>query len=106
MLAEAASTLFLVFRRPAERPLWAALVGPAPVGLIWASIALLQVPRHTALGSGIDRAALSGLALTNWLRTAAWSVRGMLVLWIAARALGQARRKARALASGYQKWYI
>jgi len=56
--------------------------------MIWASTALLQVPHHTALGSGFDRAALSGLVLTNWLRTAAWSVRGALVLWIVARALG------------------
>ncbi len=56
--------------------------------MIWASTALLQVPRHTALGSGFDRAALSGLVLTNWLRTAAWSVRGALVLWMTARVLG------------------
>ncbi len=88
MLAEAATALLLVFRRPVEIPLWAALVGLALIGMIWASTALLQVPRHTALGSGFDRAALSGLVLTNWLRTAAWSVRGALVLWMTARALG------------------
>ena len=88
MLAEAATALLLVFRRPAEIPSWSALVGLALVGMIWASTALLQVPRHTALGSGFDRAALSGLVLTNWLRTVAWSVRGALVLWMTARALG------------------
>jgi hypothetical protein len=88
MLVEAATALFLIFHRPAEIPLWAALVGLALVGLIWASTALLQVPRHTALGSGFDRAALSGLVLTNWVRTTAWSVRGALVLWMAALALG------------------
>jgi hypothetical protein len=85
---EAATALLLVFQRPAEVPLWAALVGLALVGMIWGSTALLQVPRHTTLGSGFDRTALSGLVLTNWLRTAAWSVRGALVLWMAARALG------------------
>ena len=88
MLAEAATALLLVFRRPAEIPSWAVLVGLALIGMIWASTALLQVPRHTALGSGFDRAALSGLVLTNWLRTAAWSVRGALVLWMTACALG------------------
>lgn len=88
MLMEAATALLLVFRRPAEVPLWAALGGLALVGLIWASTALLQVPRHTALGSGFDRAAWSGLVLTNWVRTAAWSVRGVLVLWMTARVLG------------------
>jgi hypothetical protein len=88
MLVETATALLLVFRRPAEIPSWAVLVGLALIGMIWASTALLQVPRHTALGSGFDRAALSGLVLTNWLRTAAWSVRGALVLWMTARALG------------------
>ncbi len=90
-------------RPEAEIPLRAALLGMALGGLIWASSALPQVPRHTALGSGFDRAASSGLVLTNWLRTAARSVRGALVLWMAPSGR---RGEKRALASGYQKWYI
>ena len=88
MLLEAATALVFVFCRPEGISLWAALVGLGLVAVIWASTALLQVPRHTTLGSGFDREAWRGLVLTNWVRTAAWSARGTLVLWMAARALG------------------
>lgn len=88
MLVEAATALLLVFRRPEEMPLSLALAGAALVAVIWLSTALLQVPRHTTLGSGFDRSAWRGLVGTNWIRTAAWSARGLLVLWMAALALG------------------
>ena len=88
MLAEAATALLLVFRRPEGVPLAAALTGLALVVVVWLSTALLQVPRHTTLGSGFDRRAWSGLVLSNWVRTVAWSARGGLVLWMAARVIG------------------
>ena len=88
MLVEAATALLLVFRRPEGVPLSAALIGVALVAVVWLSTALLQVPRHTALGSGFDRRAWSGLVLSNWARTVAWSARGVLVLWMTARAIG------------------
>jgi len=47
LMIEAATTLLLVFRRPEDIPLAAALVGLALVGVVWLSIALLQVPRHS-----------------------------------------------------------
>ena len=88
MLAEAATALLLVFRRPEGVPLAAALAGLALVVVVWLSTALLQVPRHTTLRSGFDRRAWSGLVLSNWVRTVAWSARGGLVLWMAARVIG------------------
>ena len=88
MLTEAATALLLVFRRPEGVPLAAALIGLALVIVVWLSTALLQVPRHTTLGSGFDRRAWSGLVLSNWVRTVAWSARGGLVLWMAARVIG------------------
>ena len=88
MLIEAAIALLLVFRRPEDVPLAAALVGLALVGVVWLSTALLQVPRHSTLGSGFDHAAWSGLVLSNWIRTGAWSARGLLVLWMTARVMG------------------
>jgi hypothetical protein len=88
MLVEAATALLLVFSRPDGVPLAAALIGLALVAVVWLSTVLLQVPRHTALGSGFDRRAWSGLVLSNWVRTVAWSARGVLVLWMAARAIG------------------
>ena len=88
MLVEAATALLLVFRRPEGVPLAAALIGLALVPAVWFSTALLQVPRHTTLGSGFDRRIWSGLVLSNWVRTVAWSARGGLVLWMAARTIG------------------
>ena len=87
MLVEAGTALLLVFLRPDGIPLSLALAGLALVVAIWLSTALLQVPRHTALGSGFDGRAWRGLVGTNWLRTAAWSARGVVVLWMAALAL-------------------
>jgi hypothetical protein len=88
MLVEAATALLLVFRRPEGVSLGSAIIGLALVVVVWLSTALLQVPRHTTLGSGFDRGAWSGLVLSNWVRTVAWSARGGLVLWMAGRAIG------------------
>jgi hypothetical protein len=66
----------------------AALIGLSLVAVVWLSTALLQMPRHKTLGSGFDRRVWSGLVLSNWVRTVVWSARGMLVLWMTARAIG------------------
>ena len=79
--------ILLVFRRPEGVPLAAALIGLALIVVVWLSTALLQVPCHTTLGSGFDRRAWSVLVLSNWVRTVTWSVRGGLVLWMAARTI-------------------
>lgn len=50
--------------------------------LIWASTFLLQVPKHKVLTHGFDAEAHRFLVRTNWIRTAAWSVRGVVVLWM------------------------
>lgn len=87
MLVEAGTALLLVFLRPEGVPVSLAVAGLALVAVVWLSTALLQVPRHTALGSGFDRSAWRGLVGTNWIRTAAWSARGLLVLWMVALVL-------------------
>jgi hypothetical protein len=87
-LVEAATALLLVFRRPESVSLTAALIGLSLVAVVWLSTALLQVPRHRTLGSGFDRRAWSVLVLSNWVRIVAWSARGVLVLWMTARAIG------------------
>jgi len=57
-----------------------ALAGLALLAIIWASTALLQVPCHERLSQGRDAAILARLVRTNWIRTAAWSIRGVLAL--------------------------
>ncbi len=88
MLVEAATGLGLLVRAPAGIPRTALWLGLALLLVIWLSTALLQVPRHTTLGRGWDAAAHRVLVAGNWLRTAAWTLRGVLVLWMAAMVMG------------------
>lgn len=73
--------------RPEFFPLWAAVGGEALVGVIWISTAALQIPMHQRLIRGFDAKAAARLVSSNWVRTACWSLRAVLLLWVAARAL-------------------
>ena len=88
MLIEAATTLALFLGPPAGVPVWLAAAGLALLAVIWLSTALLQAPRHRELGAGFDQASHRFLVASNWLRTACWSARGLVVLWMAAKAAG------------------
>lgn len=85
MLLEAATAALLLLVRPAGIPASLAWAGALLLGVVWLSTALLQVPRHRDLGLSYDPEAHRLLVISNWLRTAAWSARGLLVLWMAAR---------------------
>lgn len=43
----------------------------ALLGIAWLSTAFIQVPQHEAL----TLATVSGLVVSNWIRTAAWTIR-------------------------------
>ena len=89
MVAELATAVWLVLDRPPGVPAWAVVAGAALVGVVWASTAFVQVPLHAALGAAFDADAHRQLVATNWVRTAAWTLRGGLVLWMAAQAGGE-----------------
>jgi hypothetical protein len=82
MLVELASGLALlatggdVFRRPVF------LLALALLVLVWLSTFLVQVPLHEVLAKGFDAQAHTSLVRTNWVRTLAWSARGLLLLWL------------------------
>lgn len=83
MIVEAFSTALIIFYPPANsdwRILWFGLI---LVGVIWASTFFLQVPLHEKLAQGFDAETHRALVNTNWIRTAAWTMRGALVLWLA-----------------------
>jgi hypothetical protein len=84
MLVELATVIALLVWRPVEIPLWSALLGAALLVVIWAATVLFSVPMHGRLGHGYDPAAHRRLVTTNWIRTLAWSARGVLVLWMLA----------------------
>lgn len=82
MVTELATAVVLVWLRPLGLPAWQVWAGLALVGVVWASTALLQIPLHRTLTDGFDAAAHRRLVATNWIRTAAWALRGALVLWM------------------------
>lgn len=63
--------------------------GAVLLALIWWSTVFLQVPQHTSLASGFNTLTHETLVRSNWLRTAAWSARGVLMLWLLTNMLHQ-----------------
>ncbi|MFN3152971.1 hypothetical protein [Bremerella sp.] len=80
MLLELFSAVFLLWVRPASIELWLVWVGLIALLLIWASTFFLQVPCHEKLSRSFDESAHRQLVRTNWLRTIAWSIRGLVVI--------------------------
>jgi hypothetical protein len=80
MLVELATGAWLVFDPPASPPAWLFRIGFALIAILWLSTFLLQVPRHTLLGRGFDPRVHAALVATNWVRTVAWTARGILLL--------------------------
>lgn len=62
-------------------------IGIALVLLIWGSTFLLQVPQHGQLGNGFDAAVHQKLVSGNWIRTVAWTLRGLVVGYLVWRSM-------------------
>ena len=73
-------TAVVLALRPSAGSGGLALVGLALLGLIWLSTALVQVPLHRKLGRRFDSETARRLVATNWIRTAAWSLRSLVAL--------------------------
>jgi uncharacterized membrane protein len=82
MLVEAAIAALLLVHRPASVPAWAVYAGAALVALLWAVTFFVSVPCHAVLAQGFDAAAHQRLVSTNWIRTAAWTARAALAVWM------------------------
>jgi hypothetical protein len=86
MAVEGATALWLLADPPAGVGRAAAAAGVALVAAIWASTALLQVPRHRELLRGFDPVSHRRLVAGNRVRTAAWTARAALVVGMLAAA--------------------
>jgi hypothetical protein len=84
MLAEAATAVVLVVPGVDAVPRPVAAVGLVLVLALWTSTFAVQVPLHGRLARGFDSVTHRRLVLTNWARTAGWSVRGVLALLMTA----------------------
>lgn len=95
MLAELATAVLLWLDPPqAEWRPWF-VAGLALLGVVWLSTALLQVPAHRRLSAGYDRDAHRDLVRTNWIRTAAWTMRSLLLILLLATAVSCAGKVPR-----------
>lgn len=85
MVLEAFTALSLAagFAPPIARA--PALAGFVLLLVIWLSTALVQVPLHRRLLGGYDDPSVRRLVNTNWIRTAGWSARSMIALWLVAQ---------------------
>lgn len=82
MLAEGVCAMLLFWLRPSHLTVWQLVPGLLLLIAIWASTAFVQIPCHERLSHGFDVAAHRRLVRTNWVRTAAWSARGVLAVWL------------------------
>ncbi len=58
------------------------ILNTALLGVIWISTAVFQGPLHTRLTKEADQVNMAKLVRTNWVRTAAWTLRSFLVMYI------------------------
>ena len=79
MLLELATALLLLWLRPPGVPAWLLWAGAGMAALLWLSTALVQVPDHDRLGRAFEAATHRRLVATNWVRTALWTGRGVLM---------------------------
>lgn len=80
MLVELATAVILLINPPALLTGPAALLQFGLVLFVWISTFAVQVPLHRRLGQGFDKDTVSRLVSTNWVRTALWSARSLLLL--------------------------
>ena len=84
MAVEGVTALAVLVERPATMGLVPALLAGALLGVALASTIVIQVPLHSRLAHGHDARVARRLVATNWIRTAAWTARGVLLVVVLA----------------------
>ena len=83
MLAEGVTGLWLVAVPPGDLGRLLPLVALALMAVAYGTTAFVSVPLHERLTARFDAEAHERLVRTNWIRTAAWTARGLVVAVIA-----------------------
>ncbi|MEO1128855.1 MAG: hypothetical protein AAFX05_04005 [Planctomycetota bacterium] len=84
MLTEAITTVWLVVLPPDDVDGLLAWIGLALLSVLWLSTATVQGPTHQRLSQGYEDRLVRRLVLSNWVRTVAWSARGVIALLLLA----------------------
>ena len=80
MIAEILGAVMLTVVPLEGVPAALAWAGLGLVILVWGATAFVSVPLHQRLEAGFDADAHARLVRTNWIRTAAWTARGLVTL--------------------------
>ena len=81
MFIELGTAAYFVIDRPVNVSAPEVWIGLGLVIIAWAATFFLSVPAHNQLASGFKLDAYNALVQTNWVRTIAWSIRSVLVVW-------------------------
>lgn len=79
MAVEGVTALILLVNRPETMSVAAAWAAAVLLGIALLSTVALQVPLHGKLAEGHDDEVIRQLLSTNWIRTIAWTARGVLL---------------------------
>lgn len=88
MAVEGVSTLGLLAMAPDAVSWWLPWVGAVLLAVALGSTVLLSVPRHARMASAPDAQVGRELVVTNWPRTIAWTLRGVVCTVMLAQVLG------------------
>lgn len=82
MAVEAACVLAFLFAAPPGLSSWLPWAGAGAEAVAIGTTALVSAPLHDRLNARFEPATLNRLIATNWIRTAAWTVRAALAIAI------------------------
>jgi hypothetical protein len=78
MTIEGVTTLLLLAMVPAGVAWFVPWLAGIPIAVALGATVLLSVPRHARMASNPDPTVGRELVTTNWVRTIAWSLRGLV----------------------------
>lgn len=87
MLVELATAVLLFWIRPRGVTILQVGLGGGLLVGVWCATAVLQVPLHRRLADGFSRVLQRQLVRSNWIRTALWGARAVVVVWMLRSAL-------------------
>jgi len=87
MLAEGLTGLWMLVDPPGDISRLLPVVSVTLMAVAYGTTAFVSVPLHEQLATRYDDGAHRRLVTTNWIRTAAWSARGLVVGAIAVSAI-------------------
>lgn len=83
MIIELITSILIIFYPPKNIDAKLLYIGLILTLIVWASTFFIQIPLHNKLANTFDTDAHRSLVNTNWIRTIAWTLRAILVIYFA-----------------------